>query len=328
MSILFLLPLLFNSCVETKDLHKNSEVTGAKGRYSTGIPFENVISKENLAQAVKYLSSDELKGRQTGTEGIEKAAEFIEDVFRNNHIKPFFRTYRDSFEVKGMTGYNIVGLKKGTDSRLKDEIMIIGAHYDHIGGANPVGSDSLANGANDNASGTAAVLELMKYFAEVDTKRSILFTFFSAEELGLVGSTKLASKLKNQGLKPYVMINFEMIGVPMPDNDYLAYITGYNRSNLAEVFNRNSNYEVLGLLPGAEDFNLFKRSDNYAFFEEFGIPSHTVSTFDFNNYDYYHHVNDEFVKLNFEHMDRLVEALVPGLRKMANSEEKEIRIIQ
>ncbi|MGB7842668.1 MAG: M28 family peptidase, partial [Salinimicrobium sp.] len=186
LGILFLFPVLLNSCVETKDLHENAEVTGAKEDYSKGIPFENVISKEDLAQAVKYLASDELKGRQTGTEGIEKAAEFIEDALKNSHIKPFFRTYRDSFEVGGMTGYNIVGLKEGTDSRLKNEIIIIGAHYDHLGRANTVGTDSLANGANDNASGPAAVLELMKYFAGVDSKRSILFSFFSAEELGLV----------------------------------------------------------------------------------------------------------------------------------------------
>lgn len=317
--------ILLISCGETKDLSDDTPSV-PKEEPSEEIPSENVISEENIAQIVKYLSSDELQGRETGSDGIEKAAVYIEDIFENEGIKPFFETYRSSFEVEGVTGYNIIGLKEGTDPGLKDEVIIIGAHYDHIGSANPVGDDNVANGANDNASGTAAVLELAKYFAGVDTKRSILFTLYSAEELGLLGSKDLSSKLKLQGLQPYVMFNIEMIGVPMFDKDYLAYMSGYEKSNLAEVFNEYSNYEVLGFLPEAKSFNLFQRSDNYPFYEVFGIPAHTVSTFDFTNYDYYHHVNDEFEELNVEHMDRLIEALVPGLRKMANSEENIIKL--
>ncbi len=322
LSTLALSSLLLTSCGETKEIENDVPVEVV----SEEIPSENVISEEDLAQTVKFLSSDELEGRKTGTPGIEKAAAYIENVFEKEGIKPFFDTYRSSFEVEGATGYNIVGFKEGTDPELKDDLIIIGAHYDHIGTGKPVSGDNLANGANDNASGTAAVLELAKYFAQIDTKRSILFTLYSAEELGLLGSKALASKLKNEGLQPYVMFNIEMIGVPMVDKDYLAYLTGYNKSNMADVFNEYSDYEVLGYLPEAEEYNLFKRSDNYSFFEEFGIPAQTVSTFDFTNYDYYHHVDDEFAQLDVQHMDQLVEALVPGLRKMANSEENQITV--
>lgn len=319
-----LLLLLLVSCGETKELPEDPQVSEEE---SPGeVPSENVISEEDLAQTVKYLSSDELAGRKTGTAGAEKAAEFIEEVFKNNNIEPFFDTYRSSFVVEGVTGYNVVGYLEGADPGLKDEVIIIGAHYDHIGNGNPVGNDELANGANDNASGTAAVLELAKYFSGVETKRSILFALFSAEEMGLIGSGELASKLKDEGLQPYVMFNIEMIGVPMEDRDYLAYLTGYENSNLAEKFNEYSDYEVLGFLPEAKEYDLYRRSDNYPFYQAFGIPSHTVSTFDFTNYSYYHHVDDEFEQLDLAHMDELVEALVPGLRKMANSEEKEIKM--
>ena len=319
-----ILLLFFVACGETKEVTEESPDSEEESFQE--IPLENVISEEDLSQTLKYLSSDELQGRKTGSEGIEKAAVYIENIFENEGIKPFFDTYRSSFEVNGVTGHNIVGFKEGTDPQLKDEVIIIGAHYDHIGKGDPVGGDELANGANDNASGTTAVLALAKYFSGIETKRSILFTLFSAEELGLVGSTKLASKLENEGMKPYVMFNIEMIGVPMAEKDYLAYVTGFDRSNLPQVFNEYSDYPVLGYLPEAAEMNLFRRSDNYAFFEQFNIPAHTVSTFDFSNYDYYHHVDDEFQELDTEHMDRLIEAFVPGLRKMANSEENLIKL--
>ncbi len=161
---------------------------------------KNVILEEEIAAALQHLSSDELEGRETGTEGIEKAARYIEDVFQNNGLKPFFNTYRDSFSVKDFTGYNMVGMVEGTHPGLKNEFIIIGAHYDHVGQGKPVDGDTLANGANDNASGTTAVLELAKYFAQRPAKRSILFTLFSAEELGLVGAKELAKDLKAEGI--------------------------------------------------------------------------------------------------------------------------------
>lgn len=311
--------LILASCGESTKISKEETPTAA-------FTEEINVSEEEVSNTLEYLSSEELAGRNTGTEGIEKAAVFIEDVFKKNDIKPFFDTYRDSFEIEGKTGYNLVGLIEGTDPQLKDEFIIIGAHYDHIGQGEPVGGDSLANGANDNASGTTAVLELAKYFAEVDTKRSILFTLYSAEEMGLVGSANLAKRLKKQGIDPYVMFNIEMIGVPMENKDYSAYITGYELSNLAEKFNEYAGEEVLGFLPQAKEYNLFRRSDNYPFYEEFGIPAQTISTFDFTNYDYYHHVDDEFQYMDVAHMVELIEDVIPGIARMANTNEQEIQM--
>lgn len=287
---------------------------------------EIIISETDVSETLKYLSSEELEGRNTGTEGIEKAAVFIEEVFRDHGILPFFETYRDSFEVKETTGYNLVGFRKGTDPELKNEFIIIGAHYDHIGQGEPVGGDSLANGANDNASGTTAVLELAKYFAEVETKRSILFTLYSAEEMGLVGSQILAERLKKKDMDLYVMFNIEMIGVPMEDKTYAAYVTGYELSNLAERFNEYAGEHVLGFLPQAKEYNLFRRSDNYPFYERFQIPAHTISTFDFTNYDYYHHVDDEFEFMDVPHMTEVIKNIIPGIEGMANTRTKEIKM--
>ncbi|MCY2688292.1 M28 family metallopeptidase [Salinimicrobium sp. TH3] len=314
-------------CGQTQKITGNPEPgTVTKTESYTQMAVEEAITQDGISSILKYLSSDELKGRKTGSEGIDKAADYIQTVLRKSGVKPFFETYRDSFQVKDMTGYNVVGFVEGTDPGLKDEYIIIGAHYDHVGIVEPVEGDSIANGANDNAAGTTAVLELAAYFAENPPKRSILFTLFSAEELGLVGAKHLAERLEKEAIDLYVMFNIEMVGIPMLDKDYLVYLTGYERSNLAEKFNLYSNNQVLGFLPQAKEYQLFKRSDNYPFFERFNVPAQTISSFDFTNYEYYHHVNDEFEEMDLDHLENVIESLIPGLTAMANSPEKEIKM--
>jgi len=253
------------------------------------------------------------------------SAEPIIKEFQQAGVKPYFTSYRDKFDAKGLDGYNVVGMLEGTDAELKNEFIVIGAHYDHIGTADTVGADTIANGANDNASGTSAVIELAKYFAQSKTnKRSIIFALFSAEEMGLLGSAHLAERLKKTNINPYVMFNIEMIGVPMTDKEYSLYLTGYEQSNMAQKFNAYAGAKVMGFLPQAKQYNLFKRSDNYAFYEQFKIPAQTVSTFDFTNFDHYHKVGDEAAAMNFEHVANIVNQLIPGVEGMANSASQEI----
>ena len=90
------------------------------------------------------LASDALKGRQTGTIGIEAAAKFIEYIFQKHNVQPYFKTYRDSFKVKKLNGYNVVGYLEGSDPELKNEFVVLGAHYDHIGVAKEVDGDKIA----------------------------------------------------------------------------------------------------------------------------------------------------------------------------------------
>jgi Zn-dependent M28 family amino/carboxypeptidase len=286
------------------------------------------LAKVNEVQeSLTYLASDELQGRNTGTEGIEKAAIYIENVFKENKIKPYFKTYRDSFNLKDIVGYNLIGYVEGKDINLKNEFVILGAHYDHIGKGKTVEGDSIANGANDDASGTVAVLEWAKYFSKAkNNKRSVLFTLYSAEEMGLKGSEHLAKKLKEANLNLYTMINFEMIGVPRVETETMAYITGFDLSNMAEKLNGSAGEEVVGFLPEAKAYNLFKRSDNYPFYNEFKIPAHAISTFDFTNFDYYHHVDDEADKMNFEHMTNFINKMIPALQGMINAPTQEIKM--
>lgn len=273
-----------------------------------------------------FLASDELQGRDTGSEGIEKAADLIELIFVKNGIQPYFESYRDTISGFKKPAYNVVGVVEGNDSLLKREYIIIGAHYDHLGLIEAENGDEIANGANDNSSGTTTVLELARYFGNSKSnKRSIIFALFSAEEKGLVGSKHLAQKLKEQNVDLYTVLNYEMDGVPLVDKDYLMYLTGYEMSNLAEVANSYSDVLYAGYLPKAKEINLFKRSDNYPFHETFGVPSQTFSTFDFTNFDYYHKVGDEPSEMDYGHMAKIVNKSVPVIEGIANASSKEIK---
>ncbi|EDP72188.1 putative peptidase, M28 family protein [Flavobacteriales bacterium ALC-1] len=292
------------------------------------------ISANDIKTSMEYLASDELAGRATGSEGIEKAAVFIENYFNANDIKPYFETYRDNFEFKNrrssnpdeaIKGFNIIGMIEGNDPKLKNEFIILGGHYDHIGQGKEVNGDKIANGANDDASGTIAAMEFGKYFAKSKTnKRSILITLYSAEEMGLKGSGHLAERLKSEGINAYTMINFEMIGVPRASDVSMAYMSGYKRSNFAKTLNKYAGEEVVGFFSKASEMNLFMRSDNFPFFKELNIPAHAISTFDFTNFDYYHHVDDEADKMDYKHMASFINKMIPALEGMMNAPTKEV----
>lgn len=286
------------------------------------------VAEENVIKTLSYLTSDELEGRDSGSEGIEKAAVYLENLLQENGIKPYFKTYRDTLSNFDKPAFNIVGYIEGSDKKLKNEFVIIGAHYDHIGMLqNGVNGDVIVNGANDNATGTTAVTEVAKYFAKFkNNKRSVLFVFFSAEEKGLLGSKHLAAKLKEQKMDLYFMFNFEMIGVPMKDKGMDFYLTGFGKSNMATTMNEYAGEKLVGYLPIETKYMLFRASDNYPFFTEFNVPAQTVSTFDFENFQFYHQPDDEFELMDTKHMTTVISKTIPVLEKMINAPKKEIKL--
>ena len=294
-----------------------------------------IITSTEVKETVSYLASDDLQGRHVGSEGIDKAATYIENQFKSYGVKPYFDTYRDHFKIDSLDAFNVVGFIEGTDEKLKDEVIVLGAHYDHIGFGNDAKQksrkgniteiDSIANGANDNAAGTSAVIAMAKYFAAKKTnKRSIMFALFSAEELGLLGSKHLAKRLKSENINLYTMVNFEMIGVPFKDRDYQAFVSGYDLSNMADKINEYVGSNFIGSSDVAKKYNLFKQSDNYAFYEEFKLPCQTISSCDLSNYDYYHHADDESNELDYEFMADLINKSIVAIEKMSNTKTKEI----
>lgn len=318
--VILLLLSLSTSCFLSR-----KAADGKDGKDAVNSKIE--ITQDAIKESMEYLASDALEGRATGSAGIEKAAVYIENYFKKNNITPYFKTYRDTFKIQDIIGYNIVGMIEGNDPELKDEFIILGGHYDHIGTAKEVNGDTIANGANDDASGTIAAMEFGRYFSKSKTnKRSILITLYAAEEMGLKGSAHLAEVLKAKGLNAYTMINFEMIGVPRAAEVSTAYISGYERSNFAETLNKYAGEELVGFFPKAKEFNLFMRSDNFPFYKELNIPAHAISTFDFTNFDYYHHVDDEADQMNYEHMASFINKMIPALEGMMNAPTKEVQL--
>lgn len=303
---------------------QNAAVSKNNSSVSQPIEIAYTVEQNDVSDFLKYLSSDELEGRETGTSGIEKAAVFLEDFFKKNHVKSYFSTYRDTLTNFKSPAYNIVGYLEGSDAELKKEFVVLSAHYDHIGLLKNKQGDVINNGANDDASGVTVVAEMAKYFAKTKAnKRSILFVFFAGEEKGLLGSKSLVQKLKKKDFNLYAQLNIEMVGVPM-NRDYLAYITGFEKSNMAEKINQYTGKNTIGFLPKEAEYELFYRSDNYSFYDVFKKPCQSISTFDFENFEYYHHPSDEFQLMNIPHITKFTQEFLPAVTKIATTSAQEI----
>lgn len=282
------------------------------------------VSAVNIGTTLNYLASDELLGRDSGKEGNIKAAAYLSKELKAYGIEPYYERYEDEL-VKVADTWNVVGVIPGKDPHLKNEIVVLGAHYDHIGIQEPVAGDSIANGANDNASGVSILLELARNLAKKDMKRTVLVCFFTAEELGLLGSEHLANRLKQDEANVVLMLNFEMLGVPMT-REYTTFITGYDQSNLADKINEIAGENLAGRFEEAEKMKLFMRSDNYPFYVAYKIPSQTFSSSDFENFKYYHHVKDEAHLMDVPFMTELTRKFVPVVEKLINLPSGEIRL--
>ena len=321
--ILYAILLMFAACNQKKNQEKQS----APIAYSS-IEVQQQIKVEDITKHLNYLASDEMRGRDTGSPEIEHAASYISDHFSQNGVKPYFSTYYDTLQNYDGLAYNVVGFVPGQNKE-SDEFILIGAHYDHIGIVMPQENsmDSIGNGANDNATGTTVVLELARYFgANPPQDRSLIFALFSAEEKGLKGSKHLAKKLKGEDLNLPLMLNFEMMGIPMNHNDYSTYVTGYNKSNLPDLVNEIAQKPLAGFLETSETLNLFRRSDNAPFYEEFRIPAHTFCTYDFTNYDFYHKAGDEANLMNFEFMAQTINEFIPVIEFFANRPDLGVKL--
>lgn len=217
---------------------------------------------------------------------------------------------------------NVVGTIPG---RRADEIVLFSAHYDHIGIVRPVEGDSIGNGANDDASGTAAVVELARYFkAAGRPERTLLFAAFTAEESGGYGSRHFSEQLDPDRI--VAMFNIEMIGKPAVEGPNTAWITGWDRSDFGPI--------LAAAVEGTEfrfyadpypEQNLFYRSDN-ATLARLGVPAHSISTTPIDVDTDYHQVSDEVGTLDLEHLAATVRAIAAGARTIVSGEATPTRV--
>ncbi len=174
------------------------------------------ISSKTLLENIKFLSSDELKGRKTGSEGNAEARSFILEQFRTIGLEAHYPDFQQQFSFKNKRenktyedAVNIVGFVAGSSS---DHLIVITAHYDHIGIGRPdAAGDSIYNGADDNASGTAALIELAKYFKKNRPRHSMIFAALDGEEMGLQGAKALVKDFPFPLEQIVLNINMDMI---------------------------------------------------------------------------------------------------------------------
>ncbi|WP_257658671.1 M20/M25/M40 family metallo-hydrolase [Parapedobacter lycopersici] len=234
-------------------------------------------------------------------------------------------SFRVSFTnaIEKMPLSNLIGVLPGKS--LKDEYVIFSAHYDHIGILEPVGQDSIANGADDDASGVSAVISLANYYKRAgDNERTLLFVAFTAEELGLVGSTYFAQQLNADEV--VAMINMEMIGKGSRFGPNALYVTGYDRSDLAALMQRQVNGTGFTFHPDPyPDQNLFYRSDN-ASLAAAGVPAHSFSTVQIEKDTFYHTVHDEVETLDMENIISSIKAIALGARGLVQGTDTPKRV--
>ena len=308
---------------------------------SVKLNYSNSIIVKDLKKHLQILASDSLEGRETGEQGQKKAAEYIANCFKKVGIPPYKRkTYYQKFKVKSkghlrqriklkqkdVKGVNVLGFIEGTD--LKDEVLIITAHYDHLGKKDTL----IYYGADDNASGTSAILEIAEAFMKakkdsVGPRRSILIMAVSGEEKGLLGSKYYTDNAIYPLEKTIANLNIDMIGRvdKNHENANYVYLIGSDRlstelHNISEEVNRkNFNLELDYTFNEKDDPNrYYYRSDHYNFAKN-NIPV----IFYFNGvHEDYHKPTDTTEKIDFEKIQKITRFIFLTAWELSNRNER------
>ncbi len=217
---------------------------------------------------------------------------------------------------------NVVGVIRGSDPALKAEHILIDAHYDHLGMRTPAvaGGDSVYNGADDDASGVTAVLEIARQIRQgAAPRRTIVFAATIGEEVGLLGTNWYVAHPALPLAEMAANLEIEMIDRPdsLAGGSGRAWLTGYERSTMGDMLAAN------GVPIGPDkrpDQQFFQRSDNIAFARR-GIVAHTLSTF--NLHTDYHQVSDDVSKADFVHMAGVINAAAKAARLLSDGPKPE-----
>lgn len=281
------------------------------------------ITVRDLKHRLDILASDSLEGRRSGTIGCEKAANYIAKEFKRIGLKPLdsARSFLQHFEFseraidttkkeKTRTA-NVIGFLQGNDKKLKDEVVIIGGHYDHLGWGGKHAMDTVKAihyGADDNASGTAGLIELAEYFSKnkKKLKRSLLFMAYSGEEEGLHGSIYYTKNPYLPLEKTQAMINMDMIGRM---KDSILIVEGMGSSPYwKELFSSlDSQYFKMRYKPdgvGPSDHSSFYKKNIPVIFYFTGLHKD------------YHKASDTKDKVNFEGMNDALKLIRSSIDKI------------
>jgi Zn-dependent M28 family amino/carboxypeptidase len=246
-------------------------------------------------------------------------------VFVLTNTIPASFAIQASHQIETMSLANVVAMIPG--KTLPNEYVIFSGHYDHLGinTKNMVNGDSIYNGANDDAAGTTAMIMLSKYYKALNNNaRTILFAAFTAEEVGGYGAQYFSKQL--DPTKVVAMFNIEMIGTESKWGKNSAYITGYDKTNMGEILQKNlvgSSFRFYAD-PYTEQ-NLFYRSDN-ATLARLGVAAHTISTSKMDSEPNYHKASDHIETLDLENMNEIIKAIALSAQSIVAGKDTPTRV--
>ncbi len=309
-----------------------------------------VATAERSRSLLSALADDSMQGRRVGTPGELRAARFIAARFRAAGLEPagddgflqhlalVQRTTRttgadaqvrervrpvlvskadlDTIPVdRRLTSVNVVGILRGSDPVLSSEVVLVGAHFDHVGIQPAVNGDSIANGADDDASGVVAVMESARILASgTRPRRTIVFAAFTGEESGGYGVRWYTDHAPIPLDRHVAQIQVEMIGRPdtAAGGPGRAWLTGYERSTMGSTLAAAGLPVIADPRPAMQ---FYSRSDNIVF-ARLGIIAHTLSSYGMHGE--YHTVNDEIELVDFTHMAGMVNLVARAARIVAD----------
>jgi Zn-dependent M28 family amino/carboxypeptidase len=246
-------------------------------------------------------------------------------VFVLTNTTPAKFNIEATHKIENLALANVVGVIPGKS--LANEYVIFSGHYDHLGinGAKAMNGDSIYNGANDDAAGTTAMIMLSKYFKKLNNnERTLIFVAFTAEEVGGFGAQYFSKQFDPLTVK--AMFNLEMIGTESKWGKNSAYITGYEKTNMGDILQKNLEGSIFKFYPDPyTDQNLFYRSDN-ATLARLGVPAHTISTSKMDSEPNYHKPSDEFQTLDMDNMNEIIKAIALSSRTIVSGKDTPTRV--
>lgn len=245
-------------------------------------------------------------------------------IFVLTNVDPTHYSITAEQEVSESKLANVVGILPGRSK--KNEYVIFSAHYDHLGIGKPnEKGDSVYNGANDDASGCTAVIMLANYFARTRmNERTLVFATFTAEEIGEYGSQYFSTQFDPATVM--AMFNIEMIGTASKWGPNSAFITGYERSDMAKILEKNLAGSEFSFHPDPyTEQQLFYRSDN-ASLAKLGVPAHTISTFEIDVDKHYHTLDDDIDHLDMKNMAAIIRAIAISSTTIVEGKDTPTRV--
>ena len=313
---------------------------------SSVFDFDNTISQEGLRADLTVISHDSLQGRDTGSEGLNKAAKYLSSRYETLGLEPVGDngTYLQSFELpirnrrEGTTDtvktQNIVAFIPGTDSTMMHEVVVLSSHYDHVGIGRPDSTgDTIYNGADDDGSGTVALLHTAQAImaaksAGVGLKRSVLILHVTGEEKGLLGSRYYSDHPIFDIGNTVANLNVDMVGrrdYEHPDDPNYIYIIGGKiissglQAMLEEANQKSVNITLSDRYNDLDDPQQFYRRSDHWNFGRLGVPF----IFFFNGvHDDYHRPSDQIEKIDFEALMKRTQLIYTTTVMIANSEDR------